>query len=181
MGQAYQIQDQTRPYFLTFQVVGWADIFSRKVYRDIILDSLKYCRQSKGLNLFAYVIMTNHVHAIMQSKNDDLSGLVRDFKKYTSKTILKEVNENKQESRREWLQMVFKYHAKYNKRAKEMQLWTHENHAVELISNKMIDSRLEYIHENPVRAGWVEKSEEYLYSSARNYFSLSSLIDIDLI
>jgi len=77
MGQAYQIQDQILPYFLTFQVVGWADVFSRKVYSDIIIDSLKYCRGSKGLNLYAYVIMTNHVHAIMQSKIGDLSGMVR--------------------------------------------------------------------------------------------------------
>jgi len=181
MGQAYQIQDQDRPYYLTFQVVGWADIFSRKVYRDIILDSLKYCRKSKGLNLFAYVIMTNHMHVIMQSRVGDLSGLVRDFKKFTSKAILKEVNENKQESRREWLEMVFRYHAKYNKRAKEMQLWTHQNHAVELSTNDMIDSRVEYIHENPVRAGWVEKAEDYLYSSARNYAGLPTLIDVDLI
>ena len=141
MGQAYQIQDQSLPYFLTFQVVGWADVFSRKIYRDIILDSLKYCRESKGLNLFAYVIMTNHVHTIMQSNNDDLSGLIRDFKKFTSKAILHEVKENKQESRKEWLQMVFRYHAKYNKRAHELQLWTHENHAVELSSNKGISIR----------------------------------------
>ncbi len=181
MGQAYQIQDQSRPYFLTFQIVGWADIFSRKVYRDIILDSLKYCRESKGLILFAYVIMTNHVHAIMQSKDRDLSGLVRDFKKFTSKAILNEVNQNKQESRREWLEMVFRYHAKFNKRAKEMQLWTHQNHAVEISTNDMIDSRVEYIHENPVRAGWVEKAEDYLYSSSRNYAGLPPLIDIDLI
>ena len=181
MGNAYQIQDQDRPYYLTFQVVGWADIFSRKLYRDIILDSLKYCRKSKGLNLFAYVIMTNHMHVIMQSRVGDLSGLVRDFKKFTSKAILQEVNENKQESRREWLEMVFRYHAKYNKRANEMQLWTHENHAVELSTNDMIDSRLEYIHENPVRAGWVENAEDYLYSSARNYAGLPTLIDINLI
>jgi REP element-mobilizing transposase RayT len=69
MGESYQIRDQSRVYFFTFQVVGWADIFSRKIYRDIVLDSFKYCREKKGLLLFAYVIMTNHVHAIMQSKS----------------------------------------------------------------------------------------------------------------
>ena len=85
--------------------------------------------------MYAYVIMTNHIHTIMQNSAGDLSGLIRDFKKFTSKAILKEVNENNQESRREWLQMVFKYHAKYNKRVKDLQLWTHEDHAVELNSN----------------------------------------------
>ncbi len=87
MGETYQIRDQSQVYFLTFQVVGWADIFSRKVYRDIIVENLEYCRKSKGMILYAYVIMTNHMHVVMQSKNDDLSGLVRDFKKFTSKRI----------------------------------------------------------------------------------------------
>ena len=181
MGASYQIRDQNKTYFFTFQVVGWADIFSRKIYRDILIDSFDYCRKDKGLLLYAFVVMTNHVHVIMQSKNGDLSGLVRDFKKFTSKRILKEVNTNHQESRKEWLEMVFEYHAKYNKRAKGIQLWTHENHAVELSSNDMIDSRVDYIHENPVRAGWVEKAEDYIYSSARNYSELSILLEIDFI
>lgn len=141
--------------------------------------------------------MTNHVHVIMQSKNGDLSGLVRNFKKFTSKRILKEVHANKQESRKECLpaevsskaglEMVFEYHAKYNKRVKSIQLWTHENHAVELSSNDIIDSRVDYlprrpgIHENPARAGWVEKLEDYVYSSARNYSGLSILLENDFI
>ena len=103
MGASYQIRDQDQAYFLTFQVVGWADIFSRKIYRDILIDSFDYCRKHKGLLLYAKVVMTNHVHVIMQSKNGDLSGLVRDFKKFTSKRILKEVNTNHQESRKECL------------------------------------------------------------------------------
>lgn len=181
MGETYQIKDQDRAYFLTFQVVGWADVFSRKVYRNIIIKSLNYCRENKNLILYAYVIMTNHVHVVMQSTNGDLSGLVRDFKKFTSKQILYEVNTNKEESRKEWLNLVFEYHAKYNKRTKGIQLWTHENHAVELSNNKMIDSRIDYIHENPVKAGWVEKPEDYLYSSARNYSGLSTLLEIDFI
>jgi REP element-mobilizing transposase RayT len=181
MGEAYQIRDQDQVYFLTFQVVGWADVFSRQVYWDIILDSFNYCRKNKGLLLLAYVIMTNHIHVIMQSKNGDLSGLVRDLKKYTSKQILKKVKISKQESRKDWLEMVFEYHAKYNKRTKGIQLWTHENHAIELSNNTMIDSRIDYIHENPVKAGWVEKPEDYLYSSARNYTGLSNLLEIDFI
>ena len=181
MGESYQIKDQSGFYFLTFQVVGWADIFSRKVYRDILIDSLAYCRKGKSLELFAYVIMTNHMHLIVRDKDGKLSDTVRDFKKFTSKKILKEVSSNKEESRREWLEMVFQYHAKYNKRNGEKQLWTHENHAVELSSNEMIDSRLDYIHKNPVKAGWVEVAEDYLYSSARNYAEKTALIDVDLI
>lgn len=77
--------------------------------------------------------------------------------------------------------MVFEYHAKHNKIAKGIQLWTHENHEVELSSNNMIDSHLDYIHENPVRAGWLEKEGDYMYSSAGNYSGLSSLLEIDFI
>ncbi len=181
MYKAYQINDQSRSYFLTFQVVGWADIFTRQVYRDIVIDSMKYCREHKQLNIFAYVIMSNHVHVIFQSKNDQLSATVRDFKKHTAKAILKELDSNKSESRREWLKMIFEYHAKYNMRSKGLQFWTHENHAVELSSNDMVDSRLDYIHNNPVKAGWVEKPEDYLYSSARNYADLEGLIEVDFV
>ncbi|WP_228488775.1 transposase [Prolixibacter sp. SD074] len=162
-------------------ISGWADVFSRQLYKDIILESFEYSRKNKGLELFAYVIMTNHVHAIMRSKKGELSGLVRDIKKFTSKQILNEIKINPKESRKEWLEMIFRYHAKYNKRSGEEQFWTHENHAVELSTNSLIETRLNYIHENPVRAGIVAEAEDYLYSSARNYAEMESLIEIDLI
>ena len=75
--------------------------------------------------------------------------------------------------------MIFKFHAKYNKRNNELQFWTHENHAVELSDAKMIESRITYIHQNPVRTGIVEHEYEYLYSSARNFAELENLIEID--
>lgn len=181
MGESYQISDQERTYFITCQVVGWVDVFSRKVYRDIIIDSLSFCIKEKGLQVHAYVIMTNHVHLIVSSKTGRLSDTIRDFKRFTSNNILKMIDESHVESRSEWMNIVFKYHAKYNKRVKEKQFWTHENHAVELSSNKMLDSRLDYIHDNPVRAGWVAKSEEYLYSSAIDYAEGKGLLEIALI
>jgi REP element-mobilizing transposase RayT len=179
MGEAYQIRDQEFPYFLTFQVVGWADVFSRQAYRDCILENLTYCRKEKGLYLCGYVIITNHIHLVVQQKDGKLSDWVRDFKKYTSKKLLKMILENPQESRREWLKMVFEYHAEFNKRSGDMQFWTHENHAIELSRPDMIESRMKYIRENPVRAGIVEKEEDYLYSSARNYAGLKGLIEVD--
>ena len=85
------------------------------------------------------------------------------------------------ESRKDWLKMIFQYHAKFNKRVGERQFWTHENHAVELSTNEMIESRLNYIHNNPVNAGWVELPEHYLYCSARNYADMDYLMEVDLI
>ncbi|MDP2041692.1 MAG: transposase [Algoriphagus sp.] len=85
------------PYFLTFQVVGWADVFTRKNYRDFILENLTYSRKKKGLYLYGYVIMSNHVHLVVQQKDGKLSDWVRDFKKFTSKKLLKLILENPQE------------------------------------------------------------------------------------
>jgi len=181
MSDSYQIKDQGGIYFLTCQVVGWVDVFSRKVYRDIVIDSLAYCIKEKSLVVYAYVIMTNHVHLIVRSGSEKLSDTIRDFKRFTSNQILKSIDENTIESRKEWMEIVFSYHAKYNKRVKDKQFWTHENHAVELTSNEMLDSKMNYIHQNPVRAYWVEKEEDYLYSSARNYASLSNLLEIEMI
>lgn len=181
MADSYQIKNQAATYFLTCQVVGWVDVFSRQIYRDIIIGSLRYCIEEKGLVVHAYVIMTNHVHIIVRSNTAKLSDTIRDFKRFTSSKILRSIEENNRESRRDWMNIVFSYHAKYNKRVKDKQFWTHENHSVELTSNEMIDSRLNYIHENPVRAGWVENAEDYLYSSARNYASLNNLLEIEMI
>ena len=179
MADAYQIKNQEAIYYVTFQVVGRADVFTRKVCRDIVVDSFAYCRKEKGLELFSFVIMSNHVHAIIRSKQSNLSGLVRDFKKHTSKELLKFITSSGRESRKEWLEMIFNYHAKFNKRTTEKQLWTHENHAVEMDTADKLKSRIDYIHQNPVRSAWVEKPEEYLYSSARNFAGLDGVITVD--
>ncbi|MEQ8629438.1 transposase [Ekhidna sp.] len=181
MADSYQIKDQGGTYFITCQVIGWVDVFSRQTYRDIIISSLKYCMAEKNLIVYAYVIMTNHVHLILRSKSERLSDTVRDFKRFTSNQILKSIDENHSESRKDWMNIVFEYHARFNKRVKDKQFWTHENHAVELNNNEVMDSKLNYIHENPVRAGWVERAEDYLYSSARNYAGLYNLLEIEMI
>ncbi len=181
MSESYQIKDQSGIYFVTFQVVGWVDIFSRQVYRDIIIESLTFCQKHNGLVIYGYVIMTNHIHLIVRSEISTLSNTIRDFKRFTSRSIMKSVDENGAESRKEWMRIIFAYHAKYNKCSGDKQFWTHENHAVQLDTNEMIDSRLNYIHENPVRAGWVTEAEHYLYSSARNYASMESLLAIEMI
>lgn len=177
MSQGYQIKDQSAAHYLTLQIVQWADIFTRKVYRDIVIESLKYYQKEKSLEIYAFVIMSNHIHLLVRSGNENLSGTLRDFKSHISKEILKTIKEQN-ESRREWLLMIFKYAASKHKRNSTYQLWTHENHAEEIYSNKFIEQKLDYIHNNPVRAGIVLNSEDYLYSSARNYADLESILDV---
>ena len=175
----YQIKDQSALYFLTFQVVQWADIFTRKIYRDIIIDSFKYCSNQKGLEIYAYVIMSNHVHLLARSTKEDLSGTIRDFKRHTSNRILEAV-QTSEESRRDWLLLIFRYAARKHSRNEKFQVWTHENHAEEIFSNKFIEQKIEYIHNNPVRAGFVENPEDYLYSSARCYVGLDAVFETEL-
>jgi REP element-mobilizing transposase RayT len=171
MTHGYQIKNQSTLHYLTFQIVHWADIFTRKAYKDIIIDSLRYCQQNKGLIISAYVIMSNHVHILASSDNENLSEIVWDFKRHTSKKIIETI-ENEMESRREWLLMIFKYAARKHKRNDKYQVWTHENHAEEIYSNKFIEQKVNYIHNNPVRSGIVINPEDYVYSSARNYAGL---------
>jgi putative transposase len=93
MPTSYKIREDEAAYYLTFQIVGWVDIFTRKIYRDIAIESLKYCCENKGLNLFANVIMSNHIHLLAQSEISNLSDIIRDFKNYTSRKFLEVVNE----------------------------------------------------------------------------------------
>ena len=181
MSTGYQIYDQSGWYYLTFQVVQWADLFSRKIYRDIVIDSFKYCIERKGLRLHAYVIMSNHLHLIASSKADNLSAIVRDFKRHTSKAIIAVIQQGP-ESRREWLLRIFGEAAKQHARNESYQVWTHENHAIELHSDKFFKQKLNYIHENPVRSGIVEREEDYIYSSAKEYFTgKKGLVNLDLL
>ena len=128
------------------------------------------------MDLIAFVIMSNHIHLLTRSSIGDLSGTIRDFKNYTSRKFL-EIVDNKIESRNDWMKMVFQYHGKF-KNKQINQIWTHENHAEQIYSQKFLEQKIEYIHNNPVRAGIVERSEDYLYSSARNYAGLVGVIDI---
>lgn len=177
MPTGYQIKDQAAPHYLTFQIVYWVDLFSRKSYRDIVIDSLKHCSKEKGLEIFAYVIMSNHIHLIIRSTTGDLSGTIRDLKKYTSKKIVEEI-EKSTESRKDWMLRLFRHAAKRQNKAGDYQVWTHENHAVELFGNDFIQQKVEYIHNNPVRAAIVKNAEDYVYSSAGYYAGQESILDI---
>ena len=111
MSTGYQVYDQQKTYYFTFQIVGWVDVFTRLDYRNIIIESFDFCRKEKGLEIWAYVIMTNHVHAILSSKAGSLSDTVRDFKSHTAKRIMELIKSNK-ESRREWMLEIFYKEAK---------------------------------------------------------------------
>ncbi|OWK72772.1 transposase [Flavobacteriaceae bacterium JJC] len=178
MKAGYVIRDQEKPNFVTCTIVDWIDIFTRKIYRDIIMNCFEFCIKNKGMVLFGYVIMSNHIHLIVQSKEGKLSDLIRDFKKFTATEILKQL-QTEPESRREWILERFAKATETHTRNKNFQVWQYGNHAEEIFTLKFMWDKLNYIHLNPVRAGIVEKANHYLYSSAANYSFDKGLIDIE--
>ena len=177
----YKITNQNNLHFITPTVVGWIDVFTRKKYRDIIVDSLNYCSKNKGLRVHAYVIMSNHLHLLVSAKESHaLSDIIRDFKSFSATNIIKAIMQNPKESRQAWLMKLFKYFGKYNNSNKKFQFWQKGNHPVELVSPKWIKARFDYIHYNPVVAGIVDNAEHYSYSSAKYYVeNVEGLVDID--
>lgn len=167
----YKIRNQSAVHFITFAVVEWVDVFTRKQYRDIVLESIRFCQKERDLWIHGWCIMSNHVHLIISAKTGNLSDILRDFKKFTSKQLIKAIKENKEESRREWMLDIFSREGQKNSRNSEYQFWRQDNQPMELYSGAFTFQKLNYIHQNPVEAGLVEKAEAYLYSSARDYHS----------
>ncbi|MFL5731535.1 MAG: REP-associated tyrosine transposase [Cytophagaceae bacterium] len=165
-------------YYLTLTIVDWVDVFTRPVYKEIIVDSLKYCQREKGLEIYAWCLMTNHLHLIASAKEGfHLSDILRDFKKYTSKKIIKAIIEEN-ESRREWMLYRFEFAGKYNNKIKDFKFWQDGNEAKEIISNEFLDQKLNYIHRNPVESRIVDEPEYYIYSSAINYAGGKGLLEV---
>ncbi|WKV11495.1 REP-associated tyrosine transposase [Marivirga harenae] len=179
-GDRYKIADRNALYFVTFTVVNWIDVFTRRSYKIEVVNSLNYCIQQKGLKVYAWCLMSNHIHLILSAdKGFRLSDIIRDFKKFTAKRILKMI-ETEVESRREWMLQQFKLAGLKLQSIKKYKFWKDDNHAIELTS-KMIDGRVEYIHQNPVKALIVDDAEEYVYSSARDYAGRTGLVQISFL
>jgi len=195
MSDRYKIHDQNAVYFITMTIVRWIDIFTRKKQKLLIVDSLQYCQKEKGLLIYGWCLMSNHLHLICsvtefntQIANpsegytkgaDGMSAFLRDFKKFTSKAIVKLINEEP-ESRRDWILKQFKDACKHLKRKQQYKVWQDSNHAKIIDSNTLFDEKLNYIHNNPVKAMIVEHPEDYMFSSARNYAGLNYLLEIIL-
>ena len=153
-------------YFVTLTVVDWIDVFTRRDYSDFIIENLTGCQQNANLNIYAYVIMTNHIHMVANVTDGSLGDVLGRFKSYTSKELYKMIAGNLQESRREWMLKAFDRAGKYNPLNENHQLWQNGNYPVLLYSLPVIEQKIDYIHENPVRAGFVGSAHEYWYSSA---------------
>lgn len=167
-------------YFTTTTVVDWIDVFTRPIYKQIILDSLAYCQKEKGLDIYAWVLMINHLHMVV-GVNDDrysISDIMRDFKKFTSKKIITSIEENPQESRKTWMLDRFCFIGNNDKKIKNFKFWRDGNNIEQIYSYEFFKQKVNYIHMNPVRQEIVEHPEDYLYSSARDYAGLNGLLNV---
>ena len=160
-------------------VVDWIDLFTRKNHKQLITDALKYCQEHKGLNIFGWCLIPSHLHLIANTTIPyDLDHVVRDFKRFTCNRLIEQIA-SKPESRREWLLNMFNFAAKKHPKNKDFKIWQDGNHAIELFSEKVTWQKLNYIHRNPVVDKIVFQEQDYLFSSARNYYDLPSILHID--
>jgi putative transposase len=174
----YKIANPDGAYFLTLTVVGWIDAFTRKNHKMIIVESLKYCQQNKGLVIFGWCLMPSHMHLIARAEGEaTMSEISRDFKKFTARKIIAQI-QGEPESRREWMLSYFEHAEKHLKRIEKFKFWQDGNQAKEIYSKEFFYEKLAYIHNNPVEEMIVSKPEEYVFSSARNYTDLSVLLEI---
>lgn len=182
MASNYKMNDPEGIYFCSFATVQWVDIFTRRYYKDILVDNLRVCQEEKGLRLFAWVIMSNHVHLIAGVNKGNLAGMLRDYKSFTSKKLYEAIK-TEPESRRDWMLPMFEKAGRYNPNNKNFQIWQQDNQPKELLPyyDTFTKQKLNYIHQNPVEAGWVDLPEDYTYSSARSYCGMQGLLDVELL
>ena len=178
MSRNYKFHNPDGVYFISFAVVEWLDVLTCDEYKTILIESLHYCQQKKGMEIFAWCIMPSHVHLIFRSAcGQKPELLIGDFKRFTSKAIVKAIIDNPNESRKEFLLEQFLKAGSNSSNVNKYQFWRHDNKPIELWSNKVIDEKIDYIHNNPVNEGLVIRPEDYLYSSAVDYAGEKGMLD----
>ncbi|MDR4893020.1 MULTISPECIES: REP-associated tyrosine transposase [unclassified Chryseobacterium] len=181
MSRKHKFHEKEGAYFISFATVFWIDIFTRMEYFDILIEALRYCRKNKGMIIFGYCIVPSHVHLLFRSEKCQPSELIRDFKGFTAKKLLQAIEDNTQESRKEWLLWMFKKAGSQNSNIKKYQFWQQNNMPIEIWSLKVFEQKLNYVHQNPVESGFVMEPWEWKYSSARNYCDdYERILEIDV-
>lgn len=174
MGRSrYKIYEPTHPHFITCTILHWIPIFTRTETTDIIFESLKYLQKTDNLKLYAYVILENHLHLVVSS--DDIAKSMKKFKAHTAKEILKLLQKNSVTTILEQLAFYKKAH----KRETTYQLWQEGIQPKLIGSDAMMMEKINYIHQNPVKRGYIDEAKHWRYSSARDYEGESGLVEVE--
>ena len=179
MSRKYKFLNKEGLYFVSFATINWIDVFVRPEYSDVILESLKYCRNNLGMEIYCWCIMPSHVHLIFRAKENNPDRVLGRFKEHTSKALVKEIGSSLHESRREWMLWMFARAGAKSSNVKSNQFWQHNNKPIELWSPEVIEQKAEYIHNNPVVCGFVSEAWHWRYSSAIDYSGGNGIIEID--
>jgi REP element-mobilizing transposase RayT len=178
MSTKYKATIPGKAYFVTITAVNWVDIFTRLEQRMVLVNALNYCVNNKGLEIYGYCIMPSHIHILCRAQEEKIvADIMRDFKSFTSKEIIKTI-ESEIESRREWLLPMFKQSCAHLKRNQIFKVWQNGYHAVSIESPKFVRQKLNYIHKNPVVDRIVDQPWEYVFSSARDYIGVEGLVKV---
>ncbi len=160
MPNRFKVHDGLYPHFVTSTVLHWIPVFCRADYFMILADSLVYCAEHKGLMIHAYVLMPNHFHMICSQPEGLISDVMRDLKRHTSTTLLRKLDAD---GRHLWLRAFARNDASHPK------VWQDAFHPEQVHSHPFFEQKANYIHANPVRAGYVEEAEHWKHSSAGVY------------
>lgn len=167
----YRIFEDCYPYFMTCTVVGWLPIFTHPEAVEMVLDSLRFLQRERGLQLFGYVIMENHLHLIARA--DGLAERIGQFKSFTARNIIDLLIQ-----RQSGLLNELRFQKRNHKSDGEFQFWEEGSHPQQIDSDAMMEQKLEYVHNNPVRRGYIDDPTHWRYSSARNYARRAGLLDV---
>ena len=174
MGRSrYTIYEPTHPHFVTCTILNWLPIFTRQESIKIIFDSLNYLNKNDNLKIYAYVILENHLHMIVQS--NDLSRTMKHFKRHTARQILNLLKEQNIHT----ILDQFKFYKRAHKSKTTYQVWQEGFQPILMQNDKMMIDTIKYIHHNPVKRGYVAKDIHWLYSSARDYNGVGGKVEIE--
>ncbi len=175
MGRSrYKIFENSYPHFLTCTIVNWLPLFSNPHHVQIVFDSLRFLQQHNRIELYAYIVMENHLHLIASS--EDLAGEVAKFKSFTARSIIDHLLEIKAVT---ILKNLAFYKAPH-KTDRDYQFWQEGSHPQMIQNEPMMRQKIEYIHNNPIRRGYVDQAEHWRYSSARNYAGQEGILEITI-
>ncbi len=168
----YRFVSSEHPYFMTSTVNGWLPVFTRRDTVEIVLDSWRYLQKTAGFMLYGYVILENHIHFIANS--GDLGSDIQRFKSWTGRQILSYLQSAGESRILDQLAMIKRGYKKDSK----YQLWEEGIHPQLIESKAVMRQKLDYIHFNPVKRGYVDEPEHWCYSSARNYAGKPGMIEV---
>lgn len=168
----YRIFETEYPYFMTCTIVGWLPVFTRREAVEIVLESWKHAQENRDFKLFGYVILENHLHLVAAAPQ--LSDVIQRFKSFTARQIVELLERNGERT----LLWQLHSHKLPHKTESQHQVWEEGSHPQQIQNDAMMWQKLEYMHDNPIRRGYVDDPLHWRYSSARNYTGQPTLIDV---